>query len=317
MPRIKLILNPASDKGRTAQIGETLQELLHERAEVERQKGVHYELHWELTERGGQATEIALQAARDGYDAVVAVGGDGTVHEVVNGLMQVEARKRPKLGIIPVGSGNDFAHNVKLPEKHEDAIHCLFGESTRRIDVGIIKDEKGKQAYWDNTLSIGFGGSANIMAMKYTWLQGFLVYLLAVVETIITKPLDYRAKIQIDDRPVQERGVAMISICNGPREGGGFPVAPHAVMDDGLITYTLMRNMNQLQMFYFLPVVMAAKHLGYKSFFEEGTAKQVKVEIDKAVAIHTDGEVFAHWDDGVRQLEMSILPGELEVMCNC
>jgi len=317
MPRIKLILNPASDKGRTAKIGEALQVLLHERAEVERQKGTHYELHWELTEQGGQATELAAQAGKDGFDVVVAVGGDGTVHEVVNGLMQVDRNKRPRLGVIPVGSGNDFAHNVKLPEAHTDAIHCLFGDKTRPVDIGLIKNENGKQLYWDNTLSIGFGGSANIYATKITWLQGFLVYLMAVIQTIISKPLNYRAKVTIDDKPPQERGMAMISICNGPREGGGFPVAPHAVMDDGLITYMIMRNVNQVQMFYFLPVVMAAKHLDYKKYFEEGTCKKFVADIDKPVAIHVDGELFAHWDDDIHHLEMTIMPGEINVMANC
>jgi len=317
MPRMKLILNPASDKGRTAKIGEALQSLLHERAEIERQKGVHYDLDWELTERRGQATEFAAKAANDNFDIVVAVGGDGTVHEVMNGLMQVEKKKRPRLGVIPVGSGNDFAHNVKLPDDHTEAIHCLFGDMTHPVDIGVIKSDKGKQTYWDNTLSIGFGGSANIYASKITWLQGFLVYLLAVIQTIVSKPLKYMAKITIDDQPPQERGVAMISICNGPREGGGFPVAPNAVMDDGLITYMIMRNVNQLQMFYFLPVVMAAKHLGYTKYFEEGTARKFVAELDKPVAIHVDGELFAHWDDNVHRVEMDILPGELEVIRNC
>ena len=317
MPRIKLILNPASDKGRTAKIGEALQVLLAQRAEEEKKKGVHYELDWALTKHRRHAMEYSEQAAVEGCDIVVALGGDGTVHEVINGLMKIDKKKRPRLAVIPVGSGNDFAHNFGLPDDHEKAIHCLFGDKTRPVDIGVITSDTGKQVYWDNTLSIGFGGSANIASIKYTWVQGFLVYLLAVLETILTKPLKYMAKVQIDDKPVQERGVAMVSVCNGPREGGGFPVAPDAIMDDGLITYMFMRNVNQFQMLYFLPVVMAAKHLGYTKFFEEGTCKKLTVEVDKAVAIHTDGELYAHWDDNIKKVEMSILPGEIQVMCNC
>lgn len=317
MPRIKLILNPASDRGRTAEVGQTLQALLHERAEVERKRGIHCDLDWELTERPGQAAEITVQAAQQGFEIVVAVGGDGTVHEVVNGLMTLDQKKRPKLGVLPAGSGNDFAHNIGLPDKVEDCVHCLFGDNARTIDVGTMKDGSGREEYWNNTVGLGFSGAVNMAARKITWIYGFPVYLLAVLQTIITTHKKIGVKVKIDDGPEQSRRVAMISICNGPREGGGFPVGPDAKVDDGLITTMFMRDVNRGQMLFFLPIVMTSNHLRFKRFFEEGTAKRVAVEADQTLAIHADGEIWGPWEADIRQVEFSIVPSAIQVMCNC
>jgi YegS C-terminal NAD kinase beta sandwich-like domain len=95
------------------------------------------------------------------------------------------------------------------------------------------------------------------------------------------------------------------------------PVAPGAIMDDGYITYMFMRDTNQLQMFYFLPVVMAAAHLGHKKFFKEGQAKTLKIEADQTLAIHVDGETWGPWEADVRQVEVSLVPSAIQVMCNC
>lgn len=317
MPRLKLIMNPASDRGHTAQMGEALQALLHERATAASQKGQPYDLDWVLTEQPGHATGLAHQAAKEGFDVVVAVGGDGTVHEVVNGLMQVEAKRRPLLGIIPVGSGNDFVHNLGLPTDENEAAHCLFAGETRPIDICTVTDSSGRQEYWDNTIGIGFSGAVNIATRKRTKMRGFLVYLTSVLETILFKPPVLHARIQIDDQPLIERQIAMLSLCNGPREGGGFPVAPDAVVDDGLITYMIMRRMSRPVMLYFLPIVMSAKHLNYKNFFEEGTAQRLRIETQETMAIHADGEIFGPWEADIRQLEVSVIPAAIQVLCGC
>jgi diacylglycerol kinase (ATP) len=312
MPRIKLILNPASDRWHTKDRTKSLREVVEQQAASA--SGGPFELSWETTARPRHATEIARQASEEGYDIVVAVGGDGTVHEVVNGLMQVPAAKRPRLGILPVGSGNDFAHNLNVPASPEDAVHCLFGGLGRRIDIGTITDGTGRTEYWNNTVGAGFSGAVNIATRKITHLRGFLVYLTAVLQTILFKPQALATSVCIGEDPAFQRDLCMISICNGPREGGGFPVAPGALMDDGQITYTLMRKVNRVQMLYFLPVVMAAKHMGYKKFFQGGETTRMRLETDRTMAIHADGEVFGPWESDVRSLEVSILPGAVDVL---
>jgi diacylglycerol kinase (ATP) len=315
MPHLKLIVNPASDRGRTAQIGEALQALLHERAAAASEKGQPYDLDWVLTEQPSHATVLAEQAAREGIDIIVAVGGDGTVHEVINGLMRIEADKRPTLGIIPVGTGNDFVHNLGLSLDQGEAAHRLFAGKTRLVDIGTISDGTGRQEYWDNTVGIGFSGAVNIAGRKRTKARGFIVYLMAVLETILFRPPAISARIQIDDQPANQREVSMISLCNGPREGGGFPVAPHAIMDDGKITYMIMRGMSRLLLLYFLPIVMSANHLKYERYFEEATARRLRVEADQTLVVHADGEIFGSWEAGVRQVEVGIIPSGLRVLC--
>jgi diacylglycerol kinase (ATP) len=313
MPRLKLIVNPQADHGHAAEHEESQQSLIEAQAAA---AGSH-ELAWVETERPRHAIELAQVAAEEGFDVVVAIGGDGTVHEVVNGLMQVDAAKRPRLGVIPVGSGNDFAHNLGLPDTAREAATCLLGDTTRTIDAGLIIDGSGRREYWDNTIGIGFSGAVNIATRSKTMWRGFLLYLISVLETILLKPPALEATMEIDQRGAFKRSISMVSICNGPREGGGFPVSPSAVMDDGLLSYTIMRGMSRLNLLRFLPVVMNAQHMKHVKFFEGGTAQRVRVDTAETMAIHADGEVFGPWEAGLRHVEVSIIPSALEVLCNC
>ncbi len=315
MPRLKLILNPAADHGHAAEAAAALRRLVEEEARAAaEQHGIPYELTWAQTEYHRHAIELAHEAGAEGFDTVVAIGGDGTVHEVVNGLMQIEAGERPRLGVVPVGSGNDFAHNLGLPDDLRAAARCLMGDTVRRVDVGMITDDRGRCEYWDNTIGIGFSGVVNIATQRYTRWRGFMLYFIAVLETILFKPPALEARLIIDGNRYLERSISMLSLCNGPREGGGFPVAPEAKMDDGLLTYTMMRKLGRVNMLRFLPIVMRGQHLKYSRVFESGTARQMRVETDKVMAIHTDGEVFGPWEANIRALEISLIPSALEVL---
>jgi diacylglycerol kinase (ATP) len=309
MVRYKLILNPASDKWHTKDRLKSLQQLVEQLA-----AGGSHELVWATTDRPRHAIDLARDSASEAVDVVVAIGGDGTVHEVVNGLMQIPREQRPRLGIIPVGSGNDFAANVGLPKKSEDAAQRLFGGTTRTVDVGTITDGTGRTEYWDNTVGIGFSGAVNIASRNLTKLRGFLGYLVAVLQTIIYKPQELDAKMAFEGHPNHQQGISMLAICNGPREGGGFPVAPDAVLDDGKITYTIMRNVNRAQMLFFLPVVLTAQHLRFKKFFTPGTTTDFSIKTDKTMAIHTDGEVFGPWEADIRQVDITLIPAALDIL---
>jgi YegS/Rv2252/BmrU family lipid kinase len=313
MPRIKLILNPVADRGHAWKSEPDLRRIVQE--EIEKTGDVDaYDLTWVSTEYPLHATELASEK---GYDAVVALGGDGVVHEIVNGLMTFDADQRPRLGVIPIGSGNDFAHNVGLPDDPHEAARCIIGDITRPIDAGIITDGTGRSEYWNNTVGIAFSGAVNIAGRKRTKMRGFLVYFVAVLETILFKPADLDATFKIDDQQLFDRRVSMISVNNGPREGGGFPTSPNAIMDDGLLTYTLMRHVGRLGMLRFLPVVMAANHLKYTKIFDNNTAKHMNIKGQQTMVIHTDGEVYGPWEANIREVDISIIPGALQVLCSC
>src|SRR5512143_135570 len=107
---------------------------------------------WSGTVYPTHATELAQQAGEQGYDMVIAMGGDGTVHEVVNGLMRVPQDRRPALGVVPVGSGNDFAHAINVPMKSHLALARALSGEVSTIDIGVMTDEHGRKEYFGNTL---------------------------------------------------------------------------------------------------------------------------------------------------------------------
>ena len=176
MPRkVKLILNPMADMGAAWRTANDLRPIIVEYGGAD----------WSGTVYPTHATELARQAALDGYDMVIAMGGDGTVHEVVNGLMQVPAEQRPILGVVPGGSGNDFAHAIGIPLEADRALqHALMG-SPSAVDVGLLTDENGRQEYFDNTVGIGFDAVVPIRSHKLPVVRGFLMYLTAVIQTIL------------------------------------------------------------------------------------------------------------------------------------
>ncbi len=133
-PRVKLIFNPCADRGRSSDLKTSVQHILDK----------HDGAEWSTTEYPGHATELAEQAAQDGFDVVAAIGGDGTVHEVVNGLMRVPEDQRPLLGSVPIGSGNDFSSNVGAPEEIEIALERVFNGETKTIDIGLVTDGSGR-----------------------------------------------------------------------------------------------------------------------------------------------------------------------------
>jgi diacylglycerol kinase (ATP) len=303
MPRkVKLILNPMADMGNAWKVANDLRPIVAEYGSAD----------WSGTVYPTHAVELAQQAALDGYDVVVAVGGDGTVHEVVNGLMRVPAERRPVLGIVPVGSGNDFAHASGIPLRPDYALHHALKGEPRAIDIGVLRAEKGRQEYWNNTLGIGFDTVVTIRSHRLPMLRGFIMYLTAVVQTIILNFTPAQLKIHTD-REDWDENTLMLTICNGPREGGGFLVAPGAKVDDGIFNYASVRKISRPMMFRLLPEVMKGTH-GRFACVRTGDLTRLTLVSDKPLYIHTDGEIFTDFASNLRGIEVEMLPGALRVV---
>lgn len=316
MPKVMAIFNPQANRGDNHRRREYIRGLLEEAAHDARLDGVPYQLEWVSTEYPGHATKLARQAAEEKHDVIVSIGGDGTVHEAINGMMQVEADRRPRLGILPTGTGNDLATNFGIPLDLADAIQSLFQNATRPLDVGHVSDTGQNQEYWGNTLGFGFSGAVTVVARRSTtFLRGFALYLYIVVKTILFHKKDHDIHISIDDREPVDRSISMVNICNGRAEGGGFPVAPDALMDDGLLTYTVMQRMSRLQLFYFLPIVLGARHLEHVDHFESGTARKIRITSRQPLDVHIDGELFCADSGDLRQIDVTIIPSALQVLC--
>lgn len=303
MPRkTKLILNPVADMGRSWRVANDLRPMVAEYGYAD----------WSGTVYPGHAVELARQAALDGYEMVIAVGGDGTAHEVVNGLMQASVEKRPILGVVPVGSGNDFAHSMNIPIQPDHALRrALWGEPSS-LDIGLMTDENGRREYFDNTVGIGFDAVVTIRSHKLPIVRGFLMYLTAVLQTIILNHDPARMQIQTETAAWEQQTV-MLTVCNGPREGGGFLVAPDAKNTDGILNYATVTHCNRLTMFRLVPEVMKGTHGRFKQV-RLGTFKKLTLTADRPLYVHADGEIYTSFGSNLRSLTFEVLPGGVQVV---
>lgn len=303
MPRkVKIILNPMADMGNAYKVANDLRPIVAEYGRAD----------WSGTVYPTHATELAEQAGEQGYDMVVAMGGDGTVHEVVNGLMRIPAENRPVLGVVPVGSGNDFAHSIGVPMNSAHALaHALKGEPST-VDIGLMTDEHGRQEYFDNTVGVGFDAVVTIRSHKLPVVRGFLMYLTAVIQTIILNHEPARMQMEIDGQPLEQTNL-MVTVCNGPREGGGFLVAPDAKNDDGVLDYAMISKVSRPMMFRLIPEVMNGTHGRFKQV-KLGTCRTFSLTSDRPMYIHADGEIYTSFGSNLHKVGFEILPGALNVV---
>jgi diacylglycerol kinase (ATP) len=302
--KVKLILNPMADLGRAWQTADDLRPIAQEF------KG---ELTWSGTVYPTHAIELAKQAAEEGYDIVIALGGDGTIHEVMNGLMQVPENKRPMMGIVPIGSGNDFAYSMGIAEKPAQALaNALKGENVQAVDIGLITDENGRTEYFDNTLGIGFDTVVTIRSHKLPIVKGFLMYLTAVIQTIILN--HNAAKMQIETETKKwEQDVIMLTLCNGPREGGGFMLSPNSKNNDGKMEFLTVTKLSRATMFRLVPEFLNGTHMRFKQV-QMGEFKTFSLTSDLPLYIHADGEIYTSFGSNLRKASIQVLPQALKVV---
>jgi YegS/Rv2252/BmrU family lipid kinase len=267
---------------------------------------------WSGTVYPTHATELAKQAGEQGYERVIAMGGDGTVHEVVNGIMQLPEDRRPVLGVVPVGSGNDFAHALGIPLQSDRALACALNGQPSAIDLGVMTDEHGRKEYFDNTLGIGFDAVVTIRSHHLPVVRGFLMYLTAVIQTILLNHDPALMEMETDGRKWQQSNL-LLTMCNGPREGGGFLIAPEAKIDDGLLHYAMIKKVSRLMMFRLVPEVMKGTHGNFKQVLL-GSCTHMSVHADRPMYIHADGEIYTGFGSNLRGVSFQILPGALKVV---
>ena len=299
--RVKVILNPWSDRGRGVEQAAVIQQVAQQYGGVDLVQ----------SERPGHARELARQAADDGYDLVVAAGGDGTISDVVNGLMRGD-KAVAKLGIIPIGSGNDLAWSLGISTKVATAVHQLFNGSPKAIDLARIEDDKGRFRIVDNNVGIGFDAVVVIETETITRVHGFLMYLLAVLRTIMSYSQLPKISAHYDNELV-EQAITFIAFGVGPRGGGGFLLTPNAKQDDNLVDTCTVNPIGRLTMLSLLLSVVRGSHIKSKHVTMRQN-KRIWIRGDRPLPIHTDGEMFAYPQDDVREVTVTSLPAAIEVI---
>ncbi len=304
MHRHYIIANPTSGRGTGARMIPTIERLMD-----------HHHLDYTLvrTREPWHAAELAYQAAADGYERVVAAGGDGTVNEVINGLVRAgeEGKGRPAMGVLTVGRGNDFAYGVNLPHNLEEDVQALAAGRVQPIDVGRLTGglyPRGR--VFGNGVGIGFDAVVGFESVKLAPLSGFASYLVAALKTILLYYHAPRVQIELDDETITLPSL-MVSVMNGRRMGGGFYMAPNSQPDDGQFDLCIAGSVSRLQIFGLMLRFMRGTQ-GSHPEIQFRRSKRVTVSAMAGVLpAHADGETMSV---GARWLQMEILPAAIDLM---
>lgn len=281
------IVNPSAGRGRGARLARELPARLRARGldgEVVRTSAPH------------EATQRARDAAARGATLVVAAGGDGTAHEVVNGL----AGSDTVFGLLPVGTGNDMAMALGIPSDLDAALDIVAGDGERRIDLGRFDD-----MWFANSLGLGFEAQVTIESRRIRRLSGFAVYLFAVMKAL-AKLRCPDLVIRVDGRELRGRRL-LVCIGNGPRVGGGFLLTPDANHADGQFDLCIADEMGRLQVLRTLPKAISGTHVSAPGITML-RGRTIEIESADGFPFHADGEII---DVARRSLKVEIRPAML------
>ena len=288
MTKYLLIANPAAGAGRSADTIEEVCQILEGR-------GIDYELM--LTTAPRVASDIA-RTHQSRFDVVVAMGGDGTISEVAQGMLH----SQKPMGIIPSGSCNDFIKSLNIAPQLDKVVDVLLGGHERSVDVGRINDR-----YFINNAGIGFDGEVNRISSN---LHGHPPGLMRTMSALTTSIAHYdppMMKVTINGK-VLEQKVFQITVGNGAVCGGGFKLTPDAVLDDAMFDVLLINSLGVGARILHLPKVFNGTIAKTKHAFIERTPK-LTVTSHKPLPIHIDGEVYSH-----DTCHIEILPKALKVL---
>lgn len=273
MKRARIIYNPTS--GREA-FKKHLPEVL-EKLEI-----AGYETSCHATTGAGDATKAAIEAVNRDFDIVIAVGGDGTLNEVVAGVSQCE--KRPKIGLIPMGTTNDFARAVHIPRNIEEAVEIIIAGETMPVDVGLLNEDR----YFIN---IAAGGRITELTYevpsKMKTMLGQMAYYLKAIEMIPSIKATHM-NIKMDSEEFD--GNAMMFLCGLTNSVGGFEkIAPDASINDGLFTVMILKECNIADFIRIASLALRGEHLSDERLIYR-KANRVEVTSEEEVHINLDGE---------------------------
>jgi YegS/Rv2252/BmrU family lipid kinase len=286
-----IIVNPQAMHGETARLTPVIEKLLasipHDLVE---------------TKSPGDAVELAANAT--GYGVVVAVGGDGTVHEVLNGLMRHPAESRPALAILPTGSGNDTCRTLGIPFDVSEAALILATGERVRYDVGSCNG-----IFFNNSFAAGLDAKVTAKAVEYKVTKhrsGLWLYLTALLHVLFKDLAAFDIRLGFDGAAPQAVQTLIIAITNGPTYGGGFKITPDSDPRDGLFDVCMIDPLGLLEALRRLPFVIAGKHTKMRVVH---MSRHVAAVIEGAVPLpaQIDGEVMAEF-----RYEIAMCPSAIE-----
>jgi diacylglycerol kinase (ATP) len=255
-----------------------------------------------MTKSAGDGREAAARFAREGVSLVLAVGGDGTIHEIANGLC--ESGTKVPMGVIPAGNGSDFARTIGASKRIDEAVAAACTGRSRAIDVGCATFADGRSHCFINVAGLGFDALVAERAQRTKFLPGAnLPYLAAALQTLVSYR-NIKAIIDADGESITTKAV-FVQIANAKFMGGGYKIAPMADIEDGYLDVALVGDLSKPDLLRTLPKVYSGSHVGHPKF-RHIRAKSIRVETVQPALVQLDGEIL-----GTAPVTFSVLPGAL------
>ena len=284
-----------------------------------KKRNIEYKAY--VTKRPGHACELAkrISSMEDNDIRLVVVGGDGTINEAINGITDFS---RVRFGIIPTGSGNDFARGMGIPKDTEKALDLVLSANKgRKVDVGeVMTDDGAKRRF---VISSGIGLDAIVCKKVSTSKRkkllnllkhGNLSYVFMTISSLFSMKT-YKVKIKMmddktkDDEEVSYDDLIVFTAMNCSAEGGGVPMNPNALPDDGLLSICSISGIPKWKTFFLLPALCRGKHVGKKGFLLRDL-EGVVFESEEPMVLHADGEYVGD----VKRIEMFVMQDALNVL---
>ena len=306
----KIILNPYAGRWKG----------LQKRDEIEKvMKYVGMEFELVMTEAPNHGVELAYLAAKNGFTPVISAGGDGSVSEVMNGIVAAAQHTQTEpvpLGVLPLGTANDLVVNLGLPPDLQGAAKVIAAGYTRRIDLGEVSAWDGsnntiKKRYFDNNSAIGLEPSITLIQQRISWLRGSIRYIVAALMGVVKNP---QWKMHLQWEGGEYNGPAtLVTAGNNPLTGGVFYMAPHADPFDGKLNCVYGYMPSRLQILRLLPRTMKA---GVGNYIEHPAIHEInvswlKIHTDQPTPMHADGEIQF---EATQDIEYRTLPDYLPVL---
>ncbi len=286
--RIVFIVNPKAGTNLQKHICDSVEKNLNR---------LKFDHDFRFTERPEHAKDLAKEAIAEGFEIVVAVGGDGSINEIASALLGTDA----VLGIVPAGSGNGLAMHLGYGRDIDEAVKKLNTAEERLIDVGLMNGQP-----FINLAGVGFDGLVSNLMKESEW-RGFIPYFLKSVEAGL-KYTPRECTIELDDKVLTEK-CFIISVANGPMWGYNFQIAPDARLDDGFFEVVILKDVPKWQYFALVPSTLNGK-IYEAEFVEHFTTRRVKISAPGKNYVHLDGEGLM-LESG---LEFEIKPKALKIL---
>jgi diacylglycerol kinase (ATP) len=297
-----VIVNPAAGAGKTGKLWPRIMGVFQK-------LGLHFE--HTLTEAPGHAIELAKSAAKKGYDMVVSVGGDGTIHEIVNGLYASGNLKDNLLGIVETGTGGDYIRTTGTPHDYEEACRRFLQPNRRTVDLGVV--EYAKNGSREERLFVNFAGMGidseivRRVTQQYKKLGSLSAYLMGMITSLVAYQ-NRKVSITIDGK-TREARILTIIMNNGKYGGGGMYTGPNADLEDGLLDVMVAGDLGKLEFLWSLPRLYKGTHLTHPKV-DSNKAKEIEVKsLDGKLFLQADGELL-----GELPARFRVLPAALDIV---